>query len=67
MNTKLKYVALIVVPVLTIAVWVIWFLLLPQYRGRFLKSASSLVERNLMTKKRKTRGLRIHTAKKGKK
>lgn len=63
MNTKLKYVALIVVPVLTILVWAIWFFLLPQFRGKFLQSASSLVERNLTTKKRKTKGLRPHTAK----
>ncbi|QFG09341.1 hypothetical protein PBI_STAYER_46 [Arthrobacter phage Stayer] len=66
MNTKLKYVALILVPILTIAVWVIWFLMLPSHRGQFLKAASSLVERNLTTKKRKSKGLRRFTVKKGK-
>jgi hypothetical protein len=68
MNTKtFKYLALIIVPILTIVVWVIWFLLLPQFRGHFLKTVSSVVERNFTTKKRKSKGLRPHTSKKGRK
>lgn len=67
MNTKLKYVALIVVPFLTIIVWAIWFLMLPSHRGHFLKAVSSLVERNLTTKKRKSKGLRRFSVKKGRK
>lgn len=68
MNTKsVKTLALILVPILTIVVWVVWVLLLPQFRGKFLSAASSLVERNLTSKKRKSVGLRRHTAKKGRK
>lgn len=70
MNTKSsKHLAIllaIALPILTVVVWVIWVLLLPAFRDQFLNTVSRKVERKL-NKKRKTRGLRIHTSKKGRK
>ncbi len=70
MNSKTsKHLAIffaIAMPILTILVWVIWVLLLPAFRDHFLNSVSRKVERKL-NKKRKTMGLRIYSAKKGKK
>lgn len=70
MNTKSsKHLAIffaIALPILTIMVWIIWVLLLPAFRDHFLNTVSRKVERKL-NKKRKTKGLRVHTSKKGRK
>ena len=70
MNTKSsRYIAIffaIALPILTVVVWVIWVLLLPAFRDHFLNTVSRKVERKL-NKKRKTKGLRKFTSKKGRK
>jgi Na+/proline symporter len=68
MNSKtFKYLAFaLAMPILTALVWVIWVLLLPALREHFLHTVSNKVERKL-NKKRKTKGLRPYTAKKGNK
>ena len=65
MNKNFKYLALILLPILTIIVWLIWRLLFSSHKDTFLDKAGRTVEKVLLTeKKRRSKGLRIHTAKK---
>jgi hypothetical protein len=69
-KNTIAYIAIaLALPVLTVVVWLIWVFVLPAFKNHFLNIVSSRVEKILYgeQKKRKTKGLRPATAKKGQK
>lgn len=50
MHKNLKY---LVMPILTVVVWLIWVLLLPSIREHFLHTVSTKVERNILKNKKR--------------
>jgi hypothetical protein len=68
MNKNVKHLAIvsvILLPVITVLVWVIWALLLPSFRDHFLHTVSTKVEKNILkNQKRRSKGLRVGSMKK---
>jgi hypothetical protein len=62
MNKNVKYLATILailMPILTVLVWVAWVLLRPSFRDRFLDKVSKKVEGNILKDpKRRSNSLR---------
>lgn len=64
MHKNFKYVALIMLPLLTIMVWLIWVFLIPAFKKDFLERAGRFVDKTILTeKKRRTKGFRLHEQK----
>lgn len=65
MNKNFKYLAFILLPILTIIVWIIWRFLFPSYKTTFLDRVGHFIEKFIYTeKKRRSKGLRNYAAKK---
>jgi len=67
MNKNVKHLTIIfaiLMPIITVFVWLIWALLLPAFRDHFLSKVSEKVEKNILkNQKRRTKGLRLASKK----